>query len=150
VYVAYGDSGVAAVRRAKDDTAYERWHRRKFGKPAHRQSKSAVALLAQVRRQIAGDRTAGVKVDLRGISPFARAVLEKAREIPRGEVRPYSWVAKEIGRPGAVRAVGSALARNPVPLVIPCHRVVRTDGSVGNYIFGSAAKRALLTAEGAL
>ena len=64
-------------------------------------------------------------------------------------MRSYAWVAKEIGHPAAVRAVGTALGRNPVPLVVPCHRVVRTDGSVGNYGFGSPAKRALLTAEGA-
>ena len=70
-----------------------------------------------------------------GVPPneFERAVLEKALEIPRGEVRPYSWIASEIGRPKAVRAVGSALAHNPVPLVMPCHRVVRADGMIGQY-----------------
>jgi O-6-methylguanine DNA methyltransferase len=57
-------------------------------------------------------------------------------------------VAREIGRPAAVRAVGSALGRNPVPLLIPCHRVVRSDGTISDYIFGSAAKRTLLRAEG--
>ena len=79
-------------------------------------------------RLMAGKR-ARVALDLRDVSPFERA--------------------KEIGHPAAVRAVGTALGRNPVPLVVPCHRVVRTDGSVGNYGFGSPAKRALLTAEGA-
>ena len=81
---------------------------------------------------------------------FERAVLMKALEIPSGEVRPYSWIAKEIGRPGAVRATGSALAKNPVPLLIPCHRVVRSDGHIGNYSLGGAHnKRALLEIEGA-
>jgi O-6-methylguanine DNA methyltransferase len=74
--------------------------------------------------------------------------LIKAREIPAGQVRPYGWIASEIGRPKAVRAVGTALGRNPVPLLIPCHRVVRTDGRVGDYAFGPPAKRALLAAEG--
>ena len=99
-------------------------------------------------RLMAGKR-ARVALDLRDVSPFERAVLGKTAEIPFGQVRSYAWVAKEIGHPAAVRAVGTALGRNPVPLVVPCHRVVRTDGSVGNYGFGSPAKRALLTAEGA-
>jgi O-6-methylguanine DNA methyltransferase len=73
----------------------------------------------------------------------------KALEIPRGEVRPYGWIAAEIGRPRAVRAVGTALAHNPVPLVVPCHRVVRSDGSIGQYSLGGpAAKRTVLAAEG--
>jgi O-6-methylguanine DNA methyltransferase len=76
-------------------------------------------------------------------------VLRKTREIPRGEVRPYGWVAREIGHPAAVRAVGTALANNPIPYFIPCHRVVRTDGHIGNYGGGGPeAKRAILTMEG--
>jgi O-6-methylguanine DNA methyltransferase len=76
-------------------------------------------------------------------------VLRKTAEIPRGEVRPYGWVAAEIGRPGAVRAVGSALAGNPVPLIVPCHRVVRSDGVLGQYSLGGAAnKPRLLAGEG--
>ena len=75
-------------------------------------------------------------------------MLLKALEIPRGEVRSYSWIAREINRPGAVRAVGTALATNPIPLLIPCHRVVRRDGRIGDYAFGSDAKRAMLRFEG--
>jgi O-6-methylguanine DNA methyltransferase len=75
-------------------------------------------------------------------------VLRKALEIPRGEVRPYAWIAREIGRPKAVRAVGSTLANNPVPLLIPCHRVVRSDGSIGQYGLGPENKRGMLEAEG--
>ena len=74
----------------------------------------------------------------------------KALEIPRGEVRPYGWIAAEIGRPKAVRAVGTALGHNPVPLIVPCHRVVRSDGYIGQYSLGGPAnKRAILAAEGA-
>ena len=70
-------------------------------------------------------------------------------EIPWGEVRPYSWVAREIGRPRAVRAVGSSLGHNPLPFVVPCHRVVRADGHIGEYgAGGPAAKRAMLATEG--
>ena len=73
----------------------------------------------------------------------------KALDIPRGEVRPYGWVAAEIGRPKAVRAVGTALGHNPVPLIVPCHRVVRTDGHLGQYSLGGPEnKRAILASEG--
>ena len=94
-----------------------------------------------------GDLDTAVPVDLLSVSPFQRRVLEAARDISRGQTRPYGWVAEKIGQPRAVRAVGTALARNPVPLVVPCHRVVKADGSVGNYIFGMAAKERLLSIE---
>ena len=71
------------------------------------------------------------------------------RSIPAGETRPYGWVAREAGRPTAVRAAASVLARNPVPLLVPCHRVVRADGAPGDYLFGPAHKTALLQGEGA-
>src|SRR5439155_456458 len=73
----------------------------------------------------------GVSVDLSTVPDFQRRVLEAARQIPFGEARPYAWVAAQIGRPRAVRAVGTALARNPVPLIVPCHRVWRSDGGLG-------------------
>jgi O-6-methylguanine DNA methyltransferase len=91
----------------------------------------------------------GERFDLRSVTEFERSVLLKALEIPRGEVRTYSWIAAQIGHPAAVRAVGSALRKNPVPVLIPCHRVVRSDGVIGNYALGgSTNKRAILAAEG--
>ena len=87
-------------------------------------------------------------VDLAALGDFQRKVLEKCAEIPPGEIRPYGWIAREIGNPGAVRAVGTALGNNPVPVLIPCHRVVRTDGTIGNYAWGPAMKRELLEGEG--
>jgi O-6-methylguanine DNA methyltransferase len=77
-----------------------------------------------------------------------REVLNTLSSIPRGEVRTYAWVARQVGRPKAVRAVGNILANNVVPIVVPCHRVVPTAGGIGNYAFGSAAKRELLKREG--
>lgn len=73
-------------------------------------------------------KTAGVH-----LTPFEWAVLKSTLEIPFGETRSYAWIAKRIGRPKAVRAVGQALRKNPWPLVIPCHRVIKSDGSLGNY-----------------
>jgi O-6-methylguanine DNA methyltransferase len=89
-------------------------------------------------------------VDLSGVGVFQKQVLAACASIPKGEVRPYGWIASEIGNPGSVRAVGTALGRNPIPLVIPCHRVVRSDGAVGNYAFGAERKHDLLVREGAL
>ncbi len=90
---------------------------------------------------------ADVPLDLDGCGGFRREVLEYLRTIPVGETRSYAEVAREVGRPRAVRAVGTACATNPLPLIIPCHRVVRSDGSVGNYLGGVEVKRRLLAAE---
>jgi len=88
-------------------------------------------------------------VDLRSRTQFETRVLHIAATIPRGEVRPYGWLAREAEKPGASRAVGSTMARNPIPLIIPCHRVVRSDGHLGEYsLGGSHNKWELLTHEG--
>jgi len=99
-------------------------------------------------RTIETGRLGSLPIDLSSIGEFQRKVLEKCSEIPPGEIRPYGWIAREIGNPGAVRAVGTALGRNPVPVLIPCHRVVRTDGRIGNYAYGTPMKRSLLEHEG--
>ena len=88
-------------------------------------------------------------VDLRSRTPFETRVLHIAATIPRGEVRPYGWLAREAEKPGASRAVGSTMARNPIPLIIPCHRVVRSDGHLGEYSLGGPHNKwELLTHEG--
>jgi O-6-methylguanine DNA methyltransferase len=89
-------------------------------------------------------------VDLRGIAVFQSAVLEACRTIETGTVRSYGWIAEQLRNPGAVRAVGTALGHNPIPILIPCHRVVRADGSIGSYAFGSDMKHDLLVSEGAI
>lgn len=86
----------------------------------------------------------------RQITAFERKVYEAVCRIPRGETRSYAWVARAAGCPGACRAVGNALHRNPFIGTVPCHRVVRADGSTGGYALGAARKRALLRKEGAL
>jgi len=90
-----------------------------------------------------------VAVDLRLAHGFRRAVLEHLRDIPYGGTESYATVARAAGSPNAVRAAGSACATNPVPLVVPCHRVVRSDGSIGQYRGGVEAKRRLLALEAA-
>ena len=81
-------------------------------------------------------------------SPFQKKVLKALRQVPFGEVISYGDLAKRIGQPGAARAVGTALAHNPIPLVLPCHRVVRRDGSLGGFSGGLDIKERLLTLEG--
>jgi O-6-methylguanine DNA methyltransferase len=109
-------------------------------------------LVAQARAQLAeyfrGERAIfQLPVDLQECSPFERAVLAATATIPYGEVRSYKWLAEQVGRPGASRAVGNALHNNPVPIIIPCHRIVKSDGSLGGYAFGEAWKTRLLDLE---
>lgn len=89
-----------------------------------------------------------VPVDLRLVRGFRRAVVAHLSEIPYGATESYAAVARATGNPAAVRAVGSACANNPVPVVVPCHRVVRTDGTIGQYLGGTEVKAALLSMEG--
>lgn len=91
----------------------------------------------------------GKILDLTGVPEFQRAVLEAVASIPPGQTLTYGQIARKIGKPKAARAVGAALAKNPFPLVIPCHRVVAADG-IGGYSGGSDLKRRLLDLEGDL
>ena len=116
----------------------------KLDKPA---TAAARRLAEQAREEIveyfAGRRAFfSVPIDLSGTPDFQRRVLEAAKRIPFGEARPYAWIAERIGHPHAVRAVGTALGRNPVPLIVPCHRVWRSDGGLGGYLFGGDAEAA--------
>jgi len=98
-----------------------------------------------------GDATTlDLPVDLRLASgPFRRVVLEQLRQVPRGETVSYGQLAVRAGNPKASRAVGTACARNPVPIVVPCHRVLPSTGKLGNYAGGPERKRTLLALEGA-
>ncbi len=147
-FVAYNAHGVSAVSRGGSTEEFEATFQARFGRPVRRVDRLPAALEGRLRRALRGTGRRSVRFDLRGVSEFERAVLRKALDIPRGEVRPYGWIAREIGRPAAVRAVGTALGRNPIPLLIPCHRVVRSDGRIGEYAFGSRLKRTVLAAEG--
>lgn len=111
------------------------------------------AVTGQLREYFAGARShIDLPVDLARLTPFQKKVLQTARRIPPGTVWTYGQVARTIGKPKASRAVGQALGRNPVPIVIPCHRVIAGDGSLGGYSGGGGlnSKRLLLHIEGAL
>lgn len=102
----------------------------------------------QIQDYFAGERREfDLSADLTGQTPFQRSVLEATAEIPFGRTVAYGELAERIGKPDASRAVGSALGRNPVPIVIPCHRVVRSDGGLGGYTAGTGYKEQLLELE---
>ena len=86
-------------------------------------------------------------LDLSGATTFQRGVWEATRLIPYGETRSYIWVAEQIEKPKAARAVGQALARNPLPVIVPCHRVLNIDGKLGGFGGGVEMKRLLLSLE---
>jgi len=105
-------------------------------------------LVARLRTYFSGHKVSFPdQLDLSGATPFQRQVWEKTRLIPFGETRSYSWVAEQIKQPGAVRAVGQALGRNPLPIIIPCHRVITADGKPCGYTGGLDMKRFLLRLE---
>jgi O-6-methylguanine DNA methyltransferase len=146
VFVAWNGNGVSAASPSRSAEEFEAWFSKDIGRPLV-VSAPPVDLAAKIEDELSGRRR--LRFDLRGLTEFEQAVLRKAREIPYGEVRPYSWVAREIGHPTAVRAVGTALANNPIPYFIPCHRVIRADGVIGNYSAGGPeAKRNILNLEG--
>ena len=146
VYVAWNKFGVSAAARSSSAADFEKWFKQDVGRPLMAAAAPA-DLAAKIEDELSGKRR--MRFDLRGLTEFEQAVLRKTYQIPRGEVRPYGWVAREIRRPAAVRAVGTALANNPIPYFIPCHRVVRTDGVIGNYGGGGPeAKKAILAMEG--
>lgn len=110
----------------------------------------ASALAVDVRKVLAGEAVATDFAYLESLPPFQQRVLRATARIPRGEVRPYQWVAREAGTALAVRAAGTALGHNPVPFLVPCHRVVRSDWSLGRYSAagGPQTKLAVLRWEG--
>lgn len=148
--VVWNGRGVSEVSGERDDRTFAARFLARTGRRVRRREALPADLARRIERRLAGDRHVRIDLDLRGTTEFERAVWMKALEIPRGQVRPYGWIASEIGRPRAVRAVGTALGHNPVPLIVPCHRVVRSDGMIGQYSLGGPEnKRAILTKEGA-
>lgn len=146
VHVAVTGAGVQYLRSADATTgeSFAEAYRERFGRPLRRLSTAPRGLLHALR----GTTGRRPQLDVGELSVFERSVLDVTSRIPEGQVRPYGWVAREAGRPAAVRAAASVLARNPVPLLVPCHRVVRGTGVLGDYMYGAGRKRELLSAEG--
>lgn len=166
LHVAVTSSAIVALELRSGDDAFARAIVRRTGRPpapAGEAGSSTRRRLDSVARALdaywAGDPTTlDLPVDLVGLSSWDRRVLEAVRRVPYGRVTSYGRVALAIGARGAARAVGGAVGRNPIGLVIPCHRVIAGDGSIGGYGGARtgtyeeqvALKRALLFGEGVL
>ena len=108
----------------------------------------ADALVERLQRYFLGEIVVfSDKVDVAWATPFQRSVWDVARSIPYGQTQSYGWIARSLGNPKASRAVGQALGRNPVPVIVPCHRVVRSTGSLGGFSGGLELKQDLLDIE---
>jgi AraC family transcriptional regulator of adaptative response/methylated-DNA-[protein]-cysteine methyltransferase len=149
--IAATPKGVCAVSLGDHEEALEEELHREFPKAEIQRedqvlSKWADAVLQQLNGRLPH---AEVPLDIQATA-FQRLVWEELQRIPRGETRSYSQIAQAIGRPKAARAVARACSKNPVAVVIPCHRVVRADNDLGGYRWGLARKQALLKQEGEL
>lgn len=152
LWVAVTDRGLVAVEFDTSEAAFARRLARRLGLEPKRSKERTAEARRQLASYLRGERTAfALAVDLRHLTPFQRRVLGAARAIRRGSVATYGEVARRIGRPRSARAVGQALGSNPIPIVIPCHRVLASDGSLGGYSGrgGIRTKRRLLQLEGA-
>lgn len=104
---------------------------------------------ADLKRYLKGERIKfGVKIDISGGTDYQRLVWRELLNIPYGETRSYKWLAERIGLPKAFRAAGQANGKNPLPIIIPCHRVINSDGTLGGYSGGIEIKKRLLAIEG--
>ena len=153
--------GVIYVAATREGVCSVMWGRTEAGflatlDPLARTERDAAALTGAAEQLHAYFERPGLRfdlpLDLRATTPFQRRALQLIRNIPAGTVWTYKQVAEALGRPAASRAVGQAMARNPVPIIIPCHRVVGSSGALTGYGGGGgvATKRRLLEMEGAL
>jgi methylated-DNA-[protein]-cysteine S-methyltransferase len=150
VHIAYTDYGLAGMQIGGSAAAWRRRLQRKFS--IARSGRPAAIRKAgdQIRAYLSGKRRAfQMRIDWRGMSPFQHRVLRAALRIPYGRTTTYGQIASAVGNPKAARAVGRALGANPLPLVVPCHRVIAGDGSLGGYSAagGVRVKRRLLNLE---
>ncbi len=122
-----------------------------FEKPAHipfRKGSAPESFMKELRAYFSGTKcTFEQEIKFLTGTDFEKKVWSVLAQIPFGETRSYKWVAEKTGNPAAVRAVGRALSKNPVPIVLPCHRVIESDGSIGGYSSGVEVKRRLLEME---
>ena len=146
--VAATDHGICSVKAGGSDAQLVRSLQAEFPKARVARGAGAEGYLESLNDHLSGQEVK-FQVDIRG-TDFQMRVWTALRDIPRGETRSYCEVAEMVGQPRAVRAVANACASNPVPLIIPCHRVIRKDGSLGGYGLGIGRKRALLASEHAV
>jgi AraC family transcriptional regulator, regulatory protein of adaptative response / methylated-DNA-[protein]-cysteine methyltransferase len=149
ILIAQSGEGLCAIQIRSSEAELVRTLRSRFSAAAIVRDDQALApLRSAVLKMVAGRQPRGkVAVDLSG-TPFQRSVWNELRRIPAGQTRSYGEVARAIGKPTAFRAVAQACGANPLPVLIPCHRVIAADGGIGGYTGGLHIKKALLGAEG--
>jgi len=150
VFVAAGPRGVCSIAIGAERPHPEILHKLH---PQHKPVRDDTALAPTVDtllRYLNGEDVCleAIAVDVSAGTPFQQTVWSELRRVPRGSVLSYNELAARVGRPLAARAVGNAMARNPVPLLVPCHRVIRADGSLGGFGCGVDVKKYLLRLEG--
>jgi methylated-DNA-[protein]-cysteine S-methyltransferase len=148
LWVAYDDGGIAVTMLARDEAEFAAACIERRGQSAILDSNPPEALVAAVRERLVANIR--VPLNLSGCTPFQRDVMAAVSAIPYGETRTYGQVAASVGRPRAARAVGEVMRTNPIPVLVPCHRVVRSGGDIGRYTPDPSVKRRLLEIEGAL
>lgn len=151
LFIAVTERGVMALEFTSSEAAFVRRLQARTRVRPERSSERTAEVARQVREFLSGERLRfDLPIDLSAASEFQRKVLLAAAEVPRGQVTTYAGLARRIGRPRAARAVGQALGHNPIPIILPCHRVLASDGSLGGYSApdGVRTKARLLQIEG--
>jgi len=146
VWVAFSDRTIRMISARSLEDLRSRYAKR-YDRTLERASLPE-PLRRQVFAAVKGEGVEKPAIDFGEASDLERHVLQTMAKIPRGEVRSYSWLAQQVGKPKAVRAVANVVARNCIPFIVPCHRVVPAGGGVGKYAYGSKMKRDLLQREG--
>ncbi len=149
LWVAHNENGICGSAFANLIT-FARFRKElhdRTGRPAARTDFLPDALCNAIKRAFANGRRDELAFDFGGATPFQRSVWEACLAVPPGETRTYAEIARAVHRPNAVRAVGNTLANNPTPVLVPCHRILRTDGTLGGYAFGELVKQKLLDRE---
>jgi methylated-DNA-[protein]-cysteine S-methyltransferase len=152
-WMGMSENGLAVVEWDDSKADFDRYLTKRLKRPVITDPARVAAALRELDEYLRGDRRAfSFPIDWNLLRPFQRQVLQLVFAIPRGETRTYSEIAHQLRRPRAARAVGRANATNPMPIVIPCHRVIGTDGKLHGYGGGEGLKTKawLLQLEGAV
>ncbi|MGH3071948.1 MAG: methylated-DNA--[protein]-cysteine S-methyltransferase [Gaiellaceae bacterium] len=149
--VAASRRGLARIFFDPEPEHHLEWLAKTFGARVLRSGSTVASARRQLDEYFAGERSSfELDVDVRGAAPFARHVLDELAHVPYGQTTTYGALAAKVGAPRAARAVGTVMNRNPIPIVLPCHRVVGANGSLTGYGGGLDVKEHLLRLEGAL
>lgn len=150
--IAVGAKGLVSIEFGQNEERFVERLSQRYRVPVWRSQERVAEAAVQLAEYLNGERRKfDLPVDLSTVTDFQRKVLRAAIRVPTGLVATYGEIARRIGKPHAARAVGQALAHNPIPIVVPCHRVVASDGSLTGYSGGAGVetKRRLLMLEGA-